>query len=341
MKRRHFLATSLWAAPGAALGAPLAAFAPAPDPSDAPPTGPSFTVDAGAGRFGKKTFVGPNPNDLKIAGQDTGGALAVFEYTGTAKGGPSLHLHEAQDEVFYVVAGAYRFVVGAEQRHLRPGDTIFLPHQVSHTWTQLTDTGKLLYFLQPAGKMDFLCLPQGELTNTFIDAEAVWGAELRQLTARLGSAAGWPEMLPLLERFLLGRIARRRAAPHPADAVGQLLLRPGPRLGLDALADYACLSPRQLDRQCVQRLGVGPALYARIARFDRAFRLKNRQPELDWLSVAVACGYHDHQHLAKDYRAFTGRSPGAFYRQDTQAPERGFGLVEAGGNAKLLPTQNV
>ncbi|SFQ82022.1 cupin domain-containing protein [Hymenobacter arizonensis] len=173
MKRRHFFVTSLWAAPGAALGAPFAAFA--PDPSDAPPTGPSFTVDAGAGRFGEKTFVGPNPNDLKIAGQDTGGALAVFEYTGTAKGGPSLHLHEAQDEVFYVVAGEYRFVVGEEQRHLRPGDTIFLPRQVPHTWTQLTDTGKLLYFLQPAGKMeDFFRVRSGSKTP-------LTGAEREQL----------------------------------------------------------------------------------------------------------------------------------------------------------------
>lgn len=154
MKRRQFLAASLLAAPAAALAAALPQVASPPALPETPPTGRSFTVEAGAGRFQEKTFVGPNPNDIKISGKDTGGALAVFEYTGTAKGGPSLHLHEAQDEVFYVVAGAYQFVVGDEQRELQPGDTIFLPRQVPHTWTQLTDTGKLLYFLQPAGKME-------------------------------------------------------------------------------------------------------------------------------------------------------------------------------------------
>ena len=154
MKRRHFLAITLLAAPTAAFAAPLPSLAAAPEPDAALPTGPSFVVAAGEGRFGEKTLVGPNPNDIKISGKDTGGALAVFEYTGVAKGGPSLHLHVAQDEIFYVVAGEYLFVVGEERRQLKPGDTIFLPRQVPHTWTQLTETGKLLYFLQPAGKME-------------------------------------------------------------------------------------------------------------------------------------------------------------------------------------------
>lgn len=155
MQRRHFLATSLLAAPAAALaatGLPHPALPSADETST--PNASSFVVNAGEGRFQERTFVGPNPNDIKISGKDTGGALAMFEYTGVAKGGPSLHLHVAQDEVFYVVSGEYLFVVGDEQRQLKAGDTIFLPRQVPHTWTQLTDTGKLVYFLQPAGQME-------------------------------------------------------------------------------------------------------------------------------------------------------------------------------------------
>lgn len=166
MQRRHFLATALLAAPAAALAAPalLPAASPPRAQSPAPPVR-SFAVSAGEGRFQEKTFVGPNPNDLKISSQDTGGALAVFEYTGVAKGGPSLHLHVAQDEIFYVVAGEYLFVVGEEERQLTVGDTIFLPRQVPHTWTQLSDTGKLVYLLQPAGQMeDFFRVRSGNAT---------------------------------------------------------------------------------------------------------------------------------------------------------------------------------
>jgi quercetin dioxygenase-like cupin family protein len=166
MQRRHFLATTLLAAPAAAwatTGFPHAAALPSAE--TATPLTRRFIVKAGEGRFQEKTFVGPNPNDIKVSGKDTGGALAVFEYTGMAKGGPSLHLHVAQDEVFYVVSGEYLFVVGEEQHQLKAGDTIFLPRQVPHTWTQLTDTGKLVYFLQPAGQMeDFFRARSGQQT---------------------------------------------------------------------------------------------------------------------------------------------------------------------------------
>ncbi|WP_394991947.1 cupin domain-containing protein [Emticicia sp.] len=124
----------------------------------------SFIVKAGEARFGIHTpFMGVNPNDVKISGKDTDGQLAVFEYIGTQKVGPSLHLHFDQDEIFNVVEGEYLFQVGEKQETLRAGDTIFLPRQIPHTWIQLSDRGKLTYFLQPAGKMEEFFLTMNNL----------------------------------------------------------------------------------------------------------------------------------------------------------------------------------
>ena len=115
----------------------------------------SFVVKSGDARFGVHTpFMGVNPNDVKISGKDTNGQLAVFEYVGTQKVGPSLHVHFDQDEIFMVVEGEYLFQVGDKKETLKAGDTFFLPRQVPHTWIQLSDLGKLIYFLQPAGKME-------------------------------------------------------------------------------------------------------------------------------------------------------------------------------------------
>ncbi|MEN9570652.1 MAG: hypothetical protein RL172_1883 [Bacteroidota bacterium] len=120
-----------------------------------------FVVGAGKSRFGNSSkFMGLHPNDLKISAKDTAGALSVFEYTGLAKIGPALHVHFEQDEIFMVTEGSYRFVVGEQTLQLNAGETIFLPRTIPHTWIQLTDKGKLIYFLQPAGKMEdfFACL---------------------------------------------------------------------------------------------------------------------------------------------------------------------------------------
>ncbi|MBB2149281.1 cupin domain-containing protein [Pedobacter gandavensis] len=115
----------------------------------------AFVIASGKARFGEKfLYKGKNPNDIKISKNDTEGMLAVFEYTGYEKTGPSMHVHFHQDEIFYVVAGRYRFSVGGKLMELNQGDTIFLPRNIPHTWIQLTDIGKLVYFVQPAGKAE-------------------------------------------------------------------------------------------------------------------------------------------------------------------------------------------
>jgi quercetin 2,3-dioxygenase len=155
MKRKDFLAGGLLAIPAvfagsSALAQPVRAEA-SPMPSNPSP----FIVDAGASRFGDSAkFLGLHPNDLKISGKDTDGQLSVFEYTGLAKIGPALHVHLKQDEIFTVLEGSYRFVVGKDTHILGAGQTIFLPRNIPHTWIQLTDRGRMIYFLQPAGKME-------------------------------------------------------------------------------------------------------------------------------------------------------------------------------------------
>lgn len=145
MKRKEFLFAGLSTSA-------LLAFVPSQSTQT---LGKPFKIAAGKGRFGESfLYKGKNPNDIKISGKDTNGQLAMFEYIGYEKTGPSLHVHFSQDEVFYVAAGDYRFVVGKETIMLNPGDTIFLPRNIPHTWIQLTDKGKLVYFVQPAGKAE-------------------------------------------------------------------------------------------------------------------------------------------------------------------------------------------
>ena len=46
--------------------------------------------------------VGLSPNNIKVSSKDTNGQLTVFEYIGKEKGGPPLHIHPNQDEIFFI-----------------------------------------------------------------------------------------------------------------------------------------------------------------------------------------------------------------------------------------------
>jgi quercetin dioxygenase-like cupin family protein len=125
-----------------------------------------FVIKKKESRFGDVVkFLGVHPNDLKISSKDTDGQLSVFEYTGLGKVGPALHIHFNQDEIFMVTEGEYRFVVGDETKNLVAGDTIFLPRNIPHTWIQTSEKGKMIYFLQPAGKMEEFFLIMNKFTE--------------------------------------------------------------------------------------------------------------------------------------------------------------------------------
>ena len=117
-----------------------------------------FKVKAGEARFGKSykmKGITSNNLDIKISGTDTENDLAVFEQTGFNKnGGPPMHIHLFQDEWFYVLEGEYLFQVGDDKYQMKPGDTIFLPRNVQHAYLQLTEKGKMIVSVLPAGKME-------------------------------------------------------------------------------------------------------------------------------------------------------------------------------------------
>jgi mannose-6-phosphate isomerase-like protein (cupin superfamily) len=163
MKRRNFILSSFVAAPVLASANQMLTIDKTPE---------AFIIKSGEARFGVHTpFKGVNPNDLKISKQDTEGAVAMFEYIGTEKTGPSLHVHLKQDEIFYVAEGEFLFKVGEQKSTLKAGDSIFLPRRVPHTWLQLSDRGKLIYWVTPAGKMEDFFLKLNSLTKPPTQAE--------------------------------------------------------------------------------------------------------------------------------------------------------------------------
>lgn len=117
-----------------------------------------FKIAAGEGRIhGHIQLKGVNANilDVKISGTDTDGELAIFEQTSLSQGkGTPLHIHHTQDEIFYVLEGSYKFQLGEDKFDLASGDSIFLPRQIPHAWTQVSEKGRMTVTLQPAGKLE-------------------------------------------------------------------------------------------------------------------------------------------------------------------------------------------
>jgi mannose-6-phosphate isomerase-like protein (cupin superfamily) len=82
----------------------------------------------------------------------SGAGLSLFEEVHRESGGPPMHVHHREDEVFRVVEGRFRMQVGDEAFEAGPGDTLFLPRGVPHCFFSVGGgAGRLLIALQPGG----------------------------------------------------------------------------------------------------------------------------------------------------------------------------------------------
>jgi len=111
----------------------------------------------------------------------------------------------------------------------------------------------------------------------------------------------------------LGRFVRHQPAPLIAAAVRALGSATHPPR-VRHIAQRLGVSARTLERRVLAEVGLNPALLHRVLRFRRGFALLDRNPPGTWACAATAAGYYDQAHLIRDFRAFAGAPPSAFFR---------------------------
>lgn len=94
--------------------------------------------------------------DFKVLSKDTEGDLAVMTSSNNPKStGPPLHIHPDFDEMFYVTKGEVKFKVGDEIFLLKVGDSMFIPRNVPHCFTIVSESpATFLIIAQPAAKLE-------------------------------------------------------------------------------------------------------------------------------------------------------------------------------------------
>lgn len=188
---------------------------------------------------------------------------------------------------------------------------------LGESWADTETTGPAACVqldLTPTGAFRLLGgRPVAELADRAAGLGDLFGAEGTRLAERLGEAAGWEERFALVRDFAAARVA---AAPPAAPGVLHALERlhaAGGGVEVAALAREVGWSRKHLAARFREQVGLAPKALARVLRFRRALRMLGG-PAASLSDVALRCGYFDQAHLNRDFRAFTGTSPGAWLR---------------------------
>lgn len=167
-------------------------------------------------------------------------------------------------------------------------------------------------------------MPMYNVLDTAIDAESVMGSEVNEVLQQLMDSENYNEMVRVIDLYLLKKYHKIKLNLEPIDRIN--LLSQIRQHSLDSLAHLACLSSRQFERKFRDRVGISPKLFSRIIRFHRAFEMKDKNQEKEWLDIAIECGYSDYQHMVKDFKQFAGVTPTVLLQENNKSPERMLGL---------------
>ena len=108
---------------------------------------------------GGKSFKVADVVDIRIclANSETGGKLAIFEETIPPHHGVPFHIHKHEDEMFHFLEGEYQIWCGNKTYMAYPGDIVFLPKNVPHTfYNHSSSRGRTLNTYLPGGFDEFI-----------------------------------------------------------------------------------------------------------------------------------------------------------------------------------------
>jgi mannose-6-phosphate isomerase-like protein (cupin superfamily) len=91
---------------------------------------------------------------VRATAESTGGAFSIFEEDHPVD--TPLHVHENEDELFYVLEGEHVFQVGDEEFRVGPGGLVFAPRGIPHAQRRVVPrVGRMLVLTSPAGLEGF------------------------------------------------------------------------------------------------------------------------------------------------------------------------------------------
>lgn len=105
-----------------------------------------------AAEEGERLWIAGDTLWLKATAADTGGAYTLVEILAVPGGGPPPHIHDNEDESFYVLDGAFELVIGDRTLRAGPGTFAFVPRGTVHRFRCAGERpGRLLALFTPGG----------------------------------------------------------------------------------------------------------------------------------------------------------------------------------------------
>jgi len=168
----------------------------------------------------------------------------------------------------------------------------------------------LITRFQPHAGALFFPNAASEFTDRSVDFHDIFGKGSAALYERLMEQPSLEDKITVLEAFLLQRLQLNRKNYHNMQLIESLCKDvAGGVFDIRALSAGYGFSERYIQKLFNSWVGLTPQKFFAVKRFNKSLHLLRSTAE-PMTSVAYACGYYDQAHFIKEFKSYTGLTPG-------------------------------
>lgn len=208
-----------------------------------------------------------------------------------------------------------------KEKHKVPPVSIFGQIDRHFTATHKPGFYSLGVLMKPTALGHLLREDMAQFTNTITDGTLLI-SDIQSLHNQLANASGIRGKIRLLETYFAKLLPTAR--PTLATEVLTWLEQPH-TVSVEKIAERLKVSQRHLETQFKHQIGLSPKTYAIIMRFKRMEHLLRSQTSVNWQKMTFASEYHDQNHFIKDFKRFTGQTPGSYLLKNFEMGQSYFG----------------
>lgn len=174
------------------------------------------------------------------------------------------------------------------------------------------------FAIRPSAWTSLFEVPATDFADRIVPLAEAWGEEAANALGRRVVASDDDQAcVSAMEAAVLEQLERvGRNQVDPVLASFESIARNDSTIRVEDAAQLLGLSPRQLERRCLAGFGLSPKSVLQRCRFlDMAASIRG-QSTSDEAELA-ALRFFDQSHLNREFRRYTGMTPGAFQRAVT------------------------
>lgn len=177
-------------------------------------------------------------------------------------------------------------------------------------------TGFIAVRFFPWGAYHFFDEPIQNFLDRSVDATKLWGNKSREIILELKSFDILEKRFKSIEQFLLKMLKQYKKDEAEIDDAIKLIRQTRGILSIESVCKKTGLSKKQLERNFIATVGTTPKIFSRNTRFLSICENLEELKGKTLTDLAYECGFFDQAHFTKEFKAFSGFTPKAFFEKE-------------------------